>query len=136
WRHDLHRPSGSIRDPADLALLDYGVQDTGPDGAAWALTCRGLDQPSLGDDLALAWTLRGAPHAYRRADLADLAVATSPFDEADAAKRVFDAAKPIHAADITVLDAVAKVSRIMAKVVDQPLVKGEVSTRVSKRADE
>jgi len=41
------------------------VQGTGPDGSAWALHIRGVDNP-LFDDLALAWTLRGAPHAYRR----------------------------------------------------------------------
>jgi hypothetical protein len=29
------------------------------------------------DDLALAWTLRGAPHAYRRAELAEVAAATT-----------------------------------------------------------
>ena len=53
---------------ADAAVLDLGVQDTGPDGAAWALAIRGAQVPA--EDLVLAWTLRGAPHAYRRAEVA------------------------------------------------------------------
>ncbi|MFC6342627.1 winged helix DNA-binding domain-containing protein, partial [Nocardioides hankookensis] len=47
----------------DAAILDLGVQDTGPDGARWALEIRGARVPE--DDLVLAWTLRGAPPAYR-----------------------------------------------------------------------
>ena len=48
----------------DAAVLDLGVQDTGPDGAGWALAVRGARPPA--DDLVLAWSLRGAPHHYRR----------------------------------------------------------------------
>ena len=56
----------------DAAILDLGVQDTGPDGYAWALALRGVEVPPA--DLVLAWTLRGAPHAYRRAEAAQHAV--------------------------------------------------------------
>lgn len=95
-RHELHRAPGSAPGPADVALLDYGVQDTGTDGAAWALAVRGA--PAAGaDELAFAWTMRGAPHAYRRSALGAVAVATAPWSEADAAKRIFDAAKPLKA---------------------------------------
>lgn len=93
-QHQLGRQPGIATGPTDVGLLDYGVQDTGPDGAAWALAIRGV--PSAGpNDLALAWTLRGAPHAYRRADLAAAVVATAPLSETDAARRILDAAKPL-----------------------------------------
>jgi len=80
----------------DAAVLDLGVQDTGPDGAAWALAIRGAAVPV--EDLALAWTLRGAPHFYRRQEIAAVATATAPWSDADAAKRIFDAARPLKAA--------------------------------------
>ena len=35
-----------------------------PTASGWALALRGAQVPA--EDLALAWTLRGAPHAYRR----------------------------------------------------------------------
>lgn len=47
-------------DVAGAAVLDLGVQDTGTGGALWALAARGAEPPDPGD-LALAWTLRGAP---------------------------------------------------------------------------
>lgn len=84
-QHQLDREPGSAAGPTDTAMLDFGVQDTGPDGAAWALAIRGL--PSFDpQELAFAWTLRGAPHAYRRADLAAVALATAPLCGADAAR--------------------------------------------------
>ena len=52
----------------DVDLLDLGVQDTGTFGSAWALEVRGA-RPAGPDDLLLAWTIRGAPHAYRRRDV-------------------------------------------------------------------
>src|SRR3954465_3024672 len=56
----LDRDSGTID---DTAVLDLGVQDTGTDGARWALTLRGVEHPSA-DDLATVWTPRGAPPAH------------------------------------------------------------------------
>src|SRR4051812_24130003 len=100
-RHQLDRAAGSAGGPTDADLLDFGVQDTGPDGAAWALAVRGVPVAgaSSGSDaaeaeaghplpapIALAWTLRGAPHAYRRRDLAKVAVATAPWSADDASK--------------------------------------------------
>ncbi|MBK5222907.1 MAG: hypothetical protein JJE52_08535 [Acidimicrobiia bacterium] len=110
------------------------MQDTGPDGAAWALAVRG--GPSTLDDLVLAWTLRGAPHAYRRADLRAVAAATAPFSDADAAKRVFDASKPLSTAGIAVLDALKVVAGHMRDMVSTPTVKGDVSGELSERLDE
>ena len=59
--HQLDRTSGPL---AGTAVLDLGGQDTGPDAARWALAVRGLAGVPA-DDVALAWTLRGAPHARR-----------------------------------------------------------------------
>ena len=41
----------------DAAVLDIGVQDTGPDGSLWALEVRGFAPDPA--DLFTAWTLRG-----------------------------------------------------------------------------
>ena len=115
---------------ASADLLDHGVQDTGNDGAGWALAVRGA--PALPDSRALlAWTLRGAPHLYRRKDAADVALATSPWSEADAAKRIFDASRPLKAAGLSVLDALATVASTMRAIVTEPMVKGEMSRRLS-----
>jgi hypothetical protein len=108
-RHQLDQEPGTASGPDDVPLLDYGVQDTGTDGSSWALAVRGAGAVPPGD-LALAWTLRGAPHAYRRPALPAVAVATAPWSEADAAKRIFDAAKPLKAAGIPVLDALRVVA--------------------------
>jgi hypothetical protein len=133
-RHDLHREPGSLRTASDVALLDQGVQDTGPDGSAWALAIRGAPAPGE-DELFLAWTLRGAPHAYRRADAAEVVVATAPYSEADAAKRVFDASKPLLAADIPVLDALRTVADHGREIVSTPTVKGDLSAGLTATLD-
>ena len=128
----LGRQSGAV---ADTAVLDLGVQDTGADGARWALALRGLAQPPAGE-LATVWTLRGAPHVYRRADLPGVAAATGPFSDADAAKRIYDAAKPLKAAKIPISVALDAVADAMRSIVTAPMVKGEMSTRLTAVLDE
>lgn len=128
-RHQLDRDPGSVDDPQDVALLDYGVQDTGV-GMGWALAVRGVATVDV-DALALCWTLRGAPHAYRRRDLLEVAVATSPFSEDDAAKRVIDASKPLSAAGIAVLDALRVVAGHLRTLAEVPIAKGEASGRLT-----
>ena len=120
-QHQLDDPERS----GDVDLLDYGVQDTGPDGAGWALAIRGGSAEPKGT--ALAWTLRGAPHAYRRADLAAISVATAPFGEADASKRIFDASKPLKEAGIETLDALREVAGHLRQLASTPIVKGDAS---------
>jgi hypothetical protein len=120
----------------DAAVLDLGVQDSGRDGASWALANRGVPVASpavveQAPELALTWTLRGAPHYYRRADLPDVAVATSPFSDADAAKRVVGAAAPLAAVGTGAREGLAEVATALRAVVEEPLVKGEVSGRLS-----
>lgn len=125
----LHRPEASA---TDAAVLDFGVQDSGPDGAGWALTTRGVDleAPSR-PDLVLVWAIRGAPHVYRRGDLPQVAAALEPFSDADAGKRIFDASKPLQAAGIANLRALDAVAAAMAGVVTAPMTKGEVSTALT-----
>ncbi len=127
----LDRPPGSAD---DAAVLDLGVQDTGPDGARWALEIRGVRTDDA--DVLTAWTLRGAPHVYRRADAAKVAAAVAPMSEADARKRVFDASKPLKAAGIDVLDALDAIAEEMRDIVAKPTVKGDVSTALTPRMAE
>jgi len=110
-------------------ILDIGVQDTGPDGGRWALELRGVRPDPA--QLVLVWTLRGAPHLYRRAEIAQVARAVSPLSEADARKRVFDAAKPLVKAGIAVADALDEVGTAMREIVTAPTAKGEVSRQLS-----
>lgn len=126
----LDRVKGSV---TDTAVLDYGVQETGPDGARWALAIRGVDVTKLsGEDIIVLWTLRGAPHYYRRADVAKVAAAVAPFSAADAGKRIFDASKPLRAAGIDNLEALDATAGKMRAIVTKPMTKGEVSTRLTK----
>lgn len=131
FRYHQQRLAGDGPDP-DCPVLDLGVQDTGgPDAARWALALRGCTLDA--DDLIHAWTLRGAPHAYRRRDAAAIAAATAPYDEADAAKRVFDAAKPLRDAGIPVLEALDTIASHMREVVTMPTAKGELSSALTAR---
>ncbi|GAA1789973.1 crosslink repair DNA glycosylase YcaQ family protein [Luedemannella flava] len=119
-------------DLVEAAVLDLGAQETGPDGGRWALALRGVDTGALAPDaLADVWTIRGAPHLYRRADLAQVAAAVAPFSDADAAKRIYDAARPLRAAGIGVVDALDTVAAAMRTIVTKPTVKGAVSTRLT-----
>ncbi|WP_030332652.1 winged helix DNA-binding domain-containing protein [Micromonospora parva] len=125
----LDRDEGTL---ADTAVLDIGVQNTGPDGARWALAVRGVDVRALSDrDVVLLWTVRGAPHLYRRPDIAQVAAAVEPFSEADAGKRVYDAAKPLKAAGIDTLAALDEIAARMRAIVSTPTVKGDVSGRLA-----
>lgn len=131
----LDRPVDADRRPDDADVLDLGVQDTGTGGAAWSLANRGVpveaDPARWPGELALAWTVRGAPHAYRRADLPDVEAALRPYSPADAAKRVYDASKPLHEAGIDVPEALAAVAREMHRIVAEPTVKGVMSSRLT-----
>ncbi|MGW6692196.1 DNA glycosylase AlkZ-like family protein [Rhodococcus sp. NPDC054953] len=136
WRvHQLGRAVGDAAGPTDCDVLDIGVQNTGPDGAALALHLRGTP-PDTAGDLALAWTIRGAPHCYRRADLPAVAVATAPLSESDAGKRIFDANRPLKAAGIPALDALRAVAAAMRDIVREPTVKGDMSGALSERMSE
>ena len=101
--------------------------------AMWALAVRGVDVSALSDkDLVMLWTVRGAPHLYRRADVGKVAAAVEPFSDADAGKRIYDASKPLKAAGIDNLAALDDVAAHMRAIVTKPTVKGEVSGRLAK----
>ena len=124
----------------DAAVFDFGVQDTGRDGASWALANRGVPVRDAAEleaspDVALAWTLRAAPHYYRRTDLLEVLVATSPLSDRDAAKRVIGADKPLKEAGIPTLAGLTEVATQMRHIVTRPMVKGEVSTRLTARLE-
>ena len=124
----------------DAAVFDFGVQDTGRDGASWALVNRGVPVANSAEleassEVALAWTLRAAPHYYRRSDLPDVLVATSPLSDRDAAKRVIGADKPLKQAEIPTLAGLTEVATQLRHVVNRPMVKGEVSTQLTGRLD-
>ncbi len=125
----LDRAEGTL---AETAVLDIGMQDTGTDGGRWALAIRGVDVATLSaEELVLLWTVRGAPHLYRRADVGKVAAAVEPFSDADAGKRIYDAARPLKAAGIGNLAALDEVAARMRAVVTGPMVKGDVSGRLA-----
>jgi hypothetical protein len=106
---------------ADASVLDIGAQDSGPDGAKWALANRGPDVSEMSDvQLVRVWTIRGAPHLYQREDLPSVAAAVEPFSDADAGKRIYDASKPLKAAGISNLAALDAVAAAMQSVVTGP----------------
>jgi hypothetical protein len=132
WFRAAQQRLGATAGAVDDPILDLGVQDTGGPGAArWALVLRG--RPVEDDALVYLWTLRGAPHAYRRSQAAEVVAAVAPYDEADAAKRVFDAAKPLRDAGIPVLEALQVIAGHLRELVVAPTVKGAVSSALTAR---
>lgn len=120
------------RDWTTTRVLDLGVQDTGPDGASWALALRGASVRAEDDlrDGVLVWSVRGAPHLYRRADLPAVARALVPWSEADARRRLNDSARALVAAGVEAREALAEIGGHMRRIVDGPVVKGELSGRL------
>jgi hypothetical protein len=135
----LHRESSSVD---ALAVLDIGVQEAMGHPAALAFAARlpagvpvgPVDIP-LGPrrKLALAWTLRGAPHVHRRRDLDTVARALWPLSEADAAGRLNETGPSVAKAGISALEQFAIAARTMREVVTSPIGKGAASTEVTKR---
>lgn len=132
----LDRPVRERRVVTDAAVLDLGVQDSGRDGASWALANRGVPLASPAaltgtDDLGLVWSVRVSPHYYRRAELVDVMTAVSPFDDVDAGRRIIGAAKPLAATGVGPREAIARVATAMRRLVTRPRVKGDLSTALT-----
>jgi Winged helix DNA-binding domain len=126
---------GLLREQAsvdDLRVLDIGVQDSAG-SAALALDARAPSTPD-GTSLALAWTLRGAPHLHRRPDLDWLASALWPLSDADALSRL-DASASMRKSGIGGLSGLVTVVEAMRRVVRAPTDKGAVSTAITKATE-
>ncbi|MEU8297958.1 crosslink repair DNA glycosylase YcaQ family protein [Micromonospora sp. NPDC048909] len=123
--HQLDRPG--LR-PADLAVLGLGVQDTPYGSARLALAARGATGPD--DRLELVWSLRGAPHLHRGAELPALAAAIWPLSDADATRRI---SGQIGAGARLGLAAFRAAAEAFRAVVTAELPKGEVSRAVTDR---
>ena len=77
---------------------------------------------------------RRTPTGARRRP--QVAAAVAPWSEADAAKRIFDAARPLKKAGIPVLDALDHIAGEMRDIAAKPVVKGEMSSALTARLDE
>jgi hypothetical protein len=135
----LHRDGSSL---GDLAVLDIGVQEAMGQPAGLAFAARLPDDVALGPDdlavgpgrrLALAWTLRGAPHVHRRRDLDAIAGALWPLSEPDAAGRLNETGPSVKKAGIPALEQYEIAVAAMREVVTAPIAKGAASTAVTKR---
>ena len=122
-----------------LPVWDLGLQDR--DGSSRLALAARLPDPTLVPDppdpgapdrLAQVWSLRGAPHLHRRADLPDLARALWPVDESDAAVRLAGDTARLATAGALPLNAYRAAVKGMRLAVAAPMVKGEASAAVTK----
>ena len=128
----------TARSAGALAVLDIGVQDSAIHPARLAFDARLAKTPSdagigPGKPIALAWSLRGAPHLHRRRDLDTLTAALWPLSEADAAGRLNETGPSVKRAGIAALDQFSIARDAMRAVVTRPTAKGAASTAVTKR---
>jgi hypothetical protein len=122
----------------DLAVLDIGVQEAAGEHARLAFDARLPSTPPVdaigpGHRLALVWSLRGAPHVHRRADLNALAGALYPLSEQDAGGRLNETGPSLARTGMSAMDQYETAVAAMRDVVRQPMAKGAASTAVTKQ---
>ncbi|MDQ2796689.1 MAG: winged helix DNA-binding domain-containing protein [Actinomycetota bacterium] len=135
----LHREASAV---GELGVLDLGVQEAMGHPASVIFAAR-LDDAAAaapdavevgpGHDLALAWTMRGAPHVHRRADLDRIAKVLWPLSEADATARLNETGPSIAKKGVAALEQFRIAVTELRASVPAPTAKGAVSTEVSKR---
>ena len=116
--------------PADLGVLDLGIQEYMPGSLQVALAARttaGFDD----DRLIMVWAARGAPHLHRRRDLAALVQQLWLLTDADAAARIKSGQMP--RAGSLGIEAFRVTAAAFRAVLTRSMARGEVSTQVSKR---
>ncbi|MEV4345332.1 crosslink repair DNA glycosylase YcaQ family protein [Actinoplanes sp. NPDC049596] len=116
--------------PADLPVLDLGVQEYTPGSAQVALAAR-TSGPLADDRLITVWAARGAPHLHRRADLSALVKQLWPISDADATARI--QSRQIPDGMKLGVEAFRVTADAFREVVRGPMPRGEVSREVSKR---
>jgi hypothetical protein len=135
----LHRDAKVV---GDIGVLDIGVQEAMGHPAALAFAARLAASVSVaaadlaigpGHRLALAWTLRGAPHVHRRRDLDAVGRALWPLSEADATVRLNESGPSVKRAGIPALEQFQLAVDAMGEVVTSPTAKGAASTEVTRR---
>jgi hypothetical protein len=126
-----------------VPVWDLGLQDR--DGSArLALVARlpdaaavpVIDNPAGSGWLTMAWSLRGAPHLHRRADLERVATALWPADDTDAAARLAGDAGRIRSDGADPLTAFAVVADAMREVITEPMAKGVASAALTRTLPE
>jgi hypothetical protein len=116
--------------PADLDVLDLGVQEYTPGSLQTALAAR-TTGPLEDDRLLMVWAARGAPHLHRRRDLPALVKQLWPLSDTDAANRIKSGQIPDGGK--LGIEAFRVTAAAFREVVTDSMPRGEVSTEVTKR---
>ncbi|GAA3394010.1 DNA glycosylase AlkZ-like family protein [Cryptosporangium minutisporangium] len=130
YRVGAHQFDRTVRLASQLAVLDLGVADTPPGSARQALAARLPEPPGPDDGLVTVWGARGAPFLHRADELAGLAAALLPRDEADAKARLGASSARIPGGQ---LEAVLATASALHDIVTAPQSKGEASTALTAR---